>query len=276
MVTVPTNDGRVLDAYHCRPFSDGPRERGILHIHGKGGNFYSGPGRFLPALIREEGIGHLSLNMRFHDLAYTRCDLPGGDTTEFPVDGGMWESIQEGWRDVAAGVRWLRDQGYAKVFITGHSAGGYYVGEYAAQDPGLSGCILLSPLHDHRFILSEWFKDKESLAQALAAAGELVAAGRGGDLIPVSGWFHAISARTLLERASQPDGLWLRALRASSVPVLFVWGAAESRSQVWNDIWEGLPTVQKTRVVIDDCEHFYVGFEGVVADAVRAFLLSAV
>jgi len=269
---IRTEDGRTLDAAHYRSGLSHDKSVAIVHVHGKGGNFYSGPGRFLPANMEDDGIDHLSINMRFHDLGYTRNDYEGGETTAFGTDGGMWECIVDGKKDIRASVALLKAEGYSHIFLSGHSAGGFYVGEYGALDDGIAGRILLSPLQDHRFVLDLWFPEDGQLDAALERAHEMVSQGRGHHLIPVEGWFYAISATTLIERAGQQDGVWLRALNASDSPLLMAWGTLESRHDLWTDMFDQIETPNKVKLAIEECDHRFIDYERELAAAVREFV----
>lgn len=256
----------------------------MVHLHAKGGNFYTGPGRFIPEHSRELPIAHLALNMRCHDLGTTRGDLPSGDLFGDPapfgrgakVDGGMWERIGEGCLDVEAAVALLRGRGLRRIFLAGHSSGGFYAAQGAALDPAIAGRVLLSPLTGNRTALPQWFADEAELEATLERARAMVAEGRGEQLIPLKDWYYGIAARALLERAAEPDGLWDGWMAASSAPVLLLSGEHESRGPMWDAALEALPlpAEQRARVVIAGAEHHYIGYERAVADAVTRFVLT--
>lgn len=269
LLRLPTAEGAWIDAALTEPVV--PTRVAVVHVHGKGGNFYSGPGRFLPRLM-PASMAHLSINMRCHDLGYTRYDEPiSGDTGHHPVGGGMWESISAGHADIAAAVRWCREQGFDRVHLVGHSSGGFYVGEYTSHDPDVAGRIFLSPLQDNRYVLSRWFPDGER-ERAIRAARAMVVQGRGQQLIPLDPWYHAISAASLVERAAQPDGMWERGVEASHAAALFLWGSAEGRAQIWQEIFERFRGFPKQRHVLEGADHFYHGYEDEIAAHISRFV----
>lgn len=274
LVGVSADDGRELEGLLYEP--DEPPIASVLHLHGKGGNCYSGSARFLPRLMRARGIRHLSLNMRCHDLGYTRADVRFDDFQEGSArtDGGWWERVSIGPLDVAAGVRALQECGPEPVFVAGHSSGGFYTAAYCSDDPGIAGRILLSPLTDNRRPLPMWFGDDQGLAAAVEQAQKMADAGRGHEVIPLSTWYYGISADSLLERAAEEEAVWLRAMQASTAPVLFLWGAAESRGPLWHSLFEQLSAPDKEMVVVDGADHNYVGHEESVARAVSDFVTS--
>lgn len=276
LVRVVTDAGQPIDAM-LTGAPVGEAVAAVVHLHGKGGNFYTGPGRFIPDGSRAEPIAHLSVNMHCHDLGYTRYDVPSPDfsTADIPVGGGFWENIAKGHEDVGATVDYLRSLGYRRIFLSGHSSGGYYAVDYAARDADVAGVVLLSPLTTNRTVLPRWFPGPGELDEALAQARDLVAAGRGHQLLPLSSWYYAISAASLIERAADSPDQWEKSLAALPCPVLMIWGEKESRHELWTDIahrarkpdlrWRSLP----------DCEHHFIGHEDTVTRDVTAFVRSA-
>jgi len=276
LVTIETSDGVLLDGLLTEP----PDARAaVLYLHGKGCNFYVGPGRFVPERSSLEDICHLSINMRCHDLGYTRPDVPAvdmpmtpGKDRPSPVAGGMWEVLADGHKDLGAAVRYLRDRGYERVFIAGHSSGGFYTADYCARDPDIAGRILLSPLTSNKTPLNIWFPTAEALDEAIAQARQLVASGDGHRLIPLPTWFYAISASSLLERSEEADDAWMKAVSGSKAPVLMIWGGGEGRSPSWAKFWGDLPVEDKKHYVVEGADHLYLGFEDEVTQVVDEFL----
>jgi pimeloyl-ACP methyl ester carboxylesterase len=273
LVRLGTVRDQVIDGALFEPVG-GTSVAAVVHLHGKGGNFYTGPGRFVPDLTAAEPITHLSINMHCHDLGYTRYEIPSPDftTAEVPVAGGFWERISEGHRDVAAAVEFLREQGHTRIFLSGHSSGGFYAVDYAARDAGLAGLALLSPLTSNRTALPRWFPGEGQLEEALQLARTMVAEGRGQHLIPLSSWYYAISAESLLERAADSDDGWEHKLAALDCPVLMIWGEAESRDRLWAGIVRRIGRADIGTLSLPGCEHHFAGFERDVAEAVRGFV----
>jgi pimeloyl-ACP methyl ester carboxylesterase len=272
LVGVSADDGRELEGLLYE--GDGRPVASVLHLHGKGGNCYSGSARFIPRLTRGNGVRHLALNMRCHDLGYTRADVRYDDFQEGTArtDGGWWEQVSVGPLDVAAGVRALKECGPEPVFIAGHSSGGFYTATYCQGDPDIAGRILLSPLTDNRRPLPMWFGEGAGLAAAVERAREMVESGHGDLVLPLPTWYYGISARSLLERAAEEDLVWLTAMQASDASVLFLWGGAESRGPLWQSLSDQLSAPDKEVVVVDGADHNYVGHEEAVARAVSDFV----
>jgi alpha/beta superfamily hydrolase len=104
----------------------------------------------------------------------------------------------------------------------------------------------------------------------------MVAAGQGHLLIPVTQWYYAISATSLLDRIDEPDDAWQRAMEADDSPCLMVWGTAESRTAAWQLAYEALDLPSKQAVQIPGSGHYYVGFEMEVTRAVADFVATVV
>jgi hypothetical protein len=265
LVELRRDDGHPIDALWYP--ADEPRV-GVLHVHGKGSSVLSGPSRFLPPLL--PGIAHLAVNMRCHDLAYTV------GTDDWAVDGGMWEDLSTGHLDLAAGVAHLRARGVEQVVVSGHSSGGFYAADLMPRDAGIAAWVLLSPLTTNKNPFPLWWPDPDDRDRAAALARAMVAEGRGRDLIPVSGWFHAISAASLVQRLEEPDGVWLENVGHATAPVLMAWGDAEPRHALWDDLFQEFADGGDRRLVLAGADHYYRGQERDLAAGIADFLADAV
>lgn len=274
LVTIEASDGFWLDAALYAGERGGPA---VVLLHGKTQNFYSGPSRFLPPVLAAAGYTCLALNMRCHDLGYTRDDLPYANIDQLAADrqcqlaGGAWEHLESGHLDVGAGVDFLRARGHRAVGLIGHSSGGFYAVDYAARDASVGARVLLSPLTTNTTPLRAWFPQEAERERVLSDARAMVARGEGHRLIPLPAWYYAISAASLLDRVGERPGWFDEALLASQAPLLLLWGAAEDRGPLW-DRYFAQVTAPKARVVIPGAEHAYLGQQAAVAEAVRDFL----
>jgi len=264
LVELRRDDGHPIDALWYG--ADGAR-LGMLHVHGKGSSVLSGPSRFLPPLL--PGIAHLAVNMRCHDLAYTV------GTDDWAVDGGMWENLSTGHLDLAAGVAHLRARGVERVVVCGHSSGGFYAADLMPRDSGIAAWVLLSPLTTNKNPFALWWPDPAEQARAADLARGMVAAGRGAELIPVPGWFHAISAGSLVQRLEEPEGVWLANLGHATAPVLMAWGDAEPRHGLWEELFAEFADGGDRRLVLPGAGHYYRGQEVDLADGIAGFLADA-
>jgi hypothetical protein len=269
------HEGIRLDGLLSEPGDPSSRRVAVLHIHGRGSNFYTRPGSTILAGFPDPGVAHLSLNLRGHDLAYTDIPWRGADPgrqEDYEVAGAMWERTVDSAADIGIGVRALRERGYSHVFVAAHSAGALALATYAAREHGLAGRVLLSPLTSGKGSVARWFGDERGVEEAATRARQMVAQGRGHLLIPVDQWYYAISATSLLDRVDEPDDVWRRAMEADHSPCLMVWGTAESRAAGWQQAYEGLNLPTKRAVPIPGAGHYYVGFEDQVTRAVADFV----
>lgn len=271
LVHIDLNRGRERLAAAWYPSADATGVA-LLHLHGKGGNFYTGPGLFIPGCDQQRTCAHLALNMRCHDLGYTRYDVPMPDAKEdhIEVAGGMWERLSEGYEDVLAAMAWLRQRGYPRVFLVGHSSGAYYGLEMSAcADGDVAGVVLLSTVISYKRHLHSWFAD--GLDAAVARARDFVERGEGHRLLATESWYYAISARSLLERVEQPDDAFEQLLSRNPSPIMFVCGETEKRLEQWRSLYDGLDTRRKEWLVLPGVSHDYIGAEQALTSEILRF-----
>ena len=272
LLTLESGTGAFLDGALYEPAtSDVAATPMVIHLHGKGGNFYTGPGRFVPLLTRGRGIAHLSINFDCHDLGYVSY-YPHAEADGVRMRGGMWERIADGWKDVAGAVAFARARGHDRVFLAGHSSGGFYAADFAAGHGPIDGVVLLSPVVTFRSYLRTWFPDPSALEATAGRARNMVDTGVGHYLIPLCASYYGISAESLLERVGLPEDHLEQRLREIDCPLLLVWGEAESRNRLWSEIYERMDARATSRLTIPGAGHHYAGAEQRVADAIAAFV----
>lgn len=264
VITLVTADGWNLDSVLYPAESVEGADTVLLHVHGKGATMLDIHARWLPDALR--GVAHFAFNMRCHSLAYNT------DRDDVPVAGGMYESLLDGKADLEAAVDFLRAEGFKKIIMSGHSSGGYYVGVYTPTGSDIVGRIMLSPLTDNKVALGWWYPEPGALDEALAKADALIEAGRPDEIIPLPSWYWGISARSLRERAAQPDSeFWLNQVNNLPSPILMGWGETESRDGLWSSLFDRLqPESHLARMIGSD--HWYHGYEPAVTDLVRNFV----
>lgn len=98
----------------------------LLMIHGYCSNFYRTPLRNIAEYLAPRGYACLVANTRGHDrLANTEGQQP--------AEGALVERISESPRDLLAGIEWLRERGYRRIILIGHSLGGLKSLHFAAH-----------------------------------------------------------------------------------------------------------------------------------------------
>jgi dipeptidyl aminopeptidase/acylaminoacyl peptidase len=136
LVTLTAEDGEVHDALleideraaRARRRSTG-RRTAVVHIHGIMGNFLVGTLRFYPAPLARAGFPVLVLETRMANVG----QLFGQAIFEDAI------------RDVEAAVRWLREQGFDTIVLSGYSSGATLATRFAATHhvPDLRGLVCL-------------------------------------------------------------------------------------------------------------------------------------
>lgn len=136
LVTLTAADGQLHDALfeidlraaRARGRASG-RRTALVHIHGIMGNFLVGTLRFYPAPLARAGFPVLVLETRMGNVG----QLFGQAIFEHAV------------RDVDAAVRWLREEGFDTIVLSGYSSGATLATRYAAihHVPDLRGLVCL-------------------------------------------------------------------------------------------------------------------------------------
>jgi pimeloyl-ACP methyl ester carboxylesterase len=126
LVTLATSDGLEMDAlFHRDERLARARERrtgrrtAIVHVHGIMGNFLVGTLRFLPAPLAREGFPTLVIETRLANVGQL-------------FGQGIFS---DALIDLDAAIKWVHDQGYDEVILSGYSSGATLVTLYAATRP---------------------------------------------------------------------------------------------------------------------------------------------
>ena len=107
--------------------------------------------------------------------------------------------------------------------------------------------------------------------EATARAQELVAAGRGRELMFMPGWWYVISAESFLDRiANVPDTIALAP--RIRCPVLAIRGDKEDRERYPAEEFQAAAGGPCRVQIVEDCDHFYNGREDHVAGLVARWL----
>lgn len=240
---------------------------GVLLFHGNTMNFAVGPPRFLPPRLVELGLVCLAFNRRGHDILSTR------DSRE--PEGGAFQTATEGVADNASAAAFLAERGIADPIVIGHSNGGMLGARHAATCPQTRALVLLSahiggpeivPLSCAAGQLAA-----DRLEETVAQAEQLVAEGRGRELLLLPGWWYVISAESFLDRLYNTPSLLDDAERITC-PTLFIRGDAEDERVYPAHEYRERVAGPCDVVVLDDCDHFYRGREDAVADTVVNWL----
>jgi pimeloyl-ACP methyl ester carboxylesterase len=267
LVTFYAADGFPLDGLMHMP-PGGGATRAVLLVHGKVMNFYTGPCRILPPCLTAMGFSCLAMNRRGHDL--------GGIRNGRESYGGSWEKFADSQLDIAAGVAALRERGFSRIVLLGHSFGGIAAAAYAADHPGeISALVLCSAGTGGIEYLAQSSRrgmlaaDRHDAIDA--EAKRLVAAGRGEQMIALPGWWYAITAASWVD-LSQNVPLTVEKVRHYPGPVLAVRGAKEAPELYPAEAAAMAAGAHGTLAVISGADHFYNRTESALAQVVSEWL----
>jgi len=267
LVSIPT--GTIpLDGLYYEP--EGRAAGAALLFHGNTMNFYVGVLRFLPPVLVELGLACLAFNRRGHDILSTR-------NSRVP-EGGAFQLASEGIEDNRIAARWVADRGFANPVIIGHSNGGMLAVRYVADHPRTPALVLLSAHLGGKNIMERTSKTglmaQDRVEEFTARARELVASGRGRELMLMPGWWYAISAESYLDRLTEtPDGLALAP--TIKCPTLYVRGDKESRENYPAEDFRARAGGPCDVEIIPGCDHFYNGREEAIQAIVSSWLAKA-
>lgn len=265
LVSIKTDTVPLEGAYY-QP--EGQDTVGSVQLfHGNQMNFYVGAPRFLPPVLTGIGYACLAYNRRGHDVLSTRNSRD--------LEGGAFQTTAEAVADNVFAGDWLRAKGFGAPVCIGHSNGGMLAVCHTADHSDTPALVLLSAHCGGTAIAPEcsklglWAGDNFDAVKHQAE--ELVAAGRGRDLMLLPGWWKVTTAESALDYiANVPDTLELAP--RITCPVLFIRGDQEPR-HVYpaEDFKEACAGPVEVRI-IDDCGHFYSGREEVISDTVSGWL----
>ncbi len=146
----------------------------VLHCHGMAGNFYEN--RFVDVTGRKlvsRGIAFCAMNNRGHDFISDFIVEKGGKTGHKRV-GEVYERVEDATKDIAAWIRFLKNKGFSKIILMGHSLGAVKAVLYAKDHQNaLSALILASPPDMYGLAKAEKdFELKMQEAKALVTKGQ--------------------------------------------------------------------------------------------------------
>jgi len=112
---------------------------------------------------------------------------------------------------------------------------------------------------------------QDRVEEFTARARELVASGRGRELMLMPGWWYAISAESYLDRLTEtPDALALAP--TIKCPTLYVRGDKESRESYPAEDFRARAGGPCDVEIVPDCDHFYNGREEAIQVIVSSWL----
>jgi len=258
--------------------------KAFLHIHGMSGNFYEN--NFLDAMAEKivgAGYAFVPVNTRGHDFVADFV-VPGSEE-KYKRIGDAFEKMEECEQDIKAAIDYLAGTGHTEIVLCGHSLGAVKVAYYMARthDSRVQKLILMSP--PDMVGLAEAESDFES---RIRESQELIAAGRGDELLPGKIWdWYYLSANTYVNLSSRDTPVDIfnvyapekpSALSEVTVPILAFLG--EKDDALPGDKREGLEILKKKATgttmdtaVIEGAPHSYFGREAQMAQTIVDWLM---
>jgi pimeloyl-ACP methyl ester carboxylesterase len=279
LVYTECSDGVILAGLMIRPAGVPPKPLALVWIPGFSINFYHPTFVPIGRELAKYGYTTALCNHRGHDL--------GANLWRWQADrqslvrnrgGGIWELFDDSKLDIAGWIDFTTRQGFEQVVLLGHSYGAKKVAYYQVQqqDPRLAGLVIASTGVGTR-----------SLDPQLAAmAQELVAQGRGQELLPWGSFtFYAgvMSAQTYLAVAPDLHGMQKPEAEIAKIgcPLLICCGtnegddAAESKRVILNhELVQRKATGARNvdLVLIEGANHGYDNHERQVAATLAGWM----
>jgi pimeloyl-ACP methyl ester carboxylesterase len=263
LVSLPTAD-IPLDGLWYPPAS-APRAA-VMLMHGNGGNFYSGPVRFLPRYLVPRGYACFAFNRRGHDTLTCRTRDP---------EGNAFQTAGQATADNVTAREFVAARGFPSPIVAGHSNGGLYAARHAADNPGVRALVLLSAHCGGPEMLTRasalGLLAAGRQAELAARARELVAAGQPGALMLMPGWWYVTSAASYLDMERNVPRL-LDTAAGIRCPVLYLRGELEDRDLYPAEAFAAHAGGPVDVRIIPGSDHFYTGLEDQVGRTVAGWL----
>jgi len=264
LVTIETDTTPLDGAFH-EP-DGGATAGGVLLFHGNTMNFYTGAPRFLPPALTATGYACLAFNRRGHDIMSIRNSRA--------AEGAAFQMTAEAIEDNRIAARWMAERGFAAPVIIGHSNGGMLAVRHVADHPETPALVLLSAhggADQMRRSSSIGLLAGDRFAELSAHAQALVDAGRGRELMLMPGWWYVTTAESFIDRMTQlPDTLALAP--EIRCPSLFIVGDEEPADLYPAERFAARAGGPSEARILANCNHFYVGREAAVTEAVVEWL----
>lgn len=251
----------------------GWKDGAVLLVHGTLAHGGMSTIAALQTLLKDKGRSSLAIN-----LSYNIGNRRGNYDCALPHTHRHQDAVDE----IAAWVAWLKGQGAADIVLLGHSRGGNQVTRYATEriDPAVRAVVLLAPATWNSVAVARAYEQRynRSLARVIAAAQDLVKAGKGDALMPGIDFLTCpnttVSAAAFLSYYVDDKKMDTPALvGAVPVPVLVIAASADT-------LVPDIPDKMKGRVhgtvkfkLIDGADHFFRDlFAEDVVDTIVEFL----
>lgn len=267
LVSIPTETVPLDGAWH-EP--EGAVSGAALLFHGNTMNFYQGAPRFLPPALARMGLACLAFNRRGHDILGIRDSRA--------AEGAAFQTYAEAIEDNRLAAAWLAARGFPDPVVIGHSNGGTLAVRHVADHPRTRALVLLSAHCGGREMVPRASQAgllaQNDLLGITSRAKQLIAAGRGRELLLLPGWWYVTSAASFVDALENCPDVLEHAPRVAC-PVLYLRGEREPRELYPAEAFSRLSGGPCKVEIVPDCDHFYAGREDAVSTIVCSWLANA-
>ncbi len=269
LLSFMTSDRETLHGLLFRADASPQPDLALVMIHGVAMNFYTGPLPVFAEALAGRGHHAFSINSRGHDWI-----ARGGDLTAFR--GATYENFEECVLDVDAAIDRMKQEGYARFVLVGHSLGSvkslYYQGTRRRED--VVGVISCSA--PRQFYAARAVEDPEFEARMANAEGR-VAEGRGEEYLraPASGATGLFTYRTYVSKYGRHETNDVRRHAAKlGCPLLVTAGEMEAAyfREYARELTESAGPERGTCIIVPGANHFYSGCDAFMIDALDGWL----
>lgn len=269
LLSFTTTDGETLHGLLFRADTSPRPDLALILIHGVAMSFYTGPLPVFAEALAGRGHHAFSVNCRGHDWI-----ARGGDLTAFR--GATYENFEDCVLDIDAAIDRLKQAGYARFVLVGHSLGSvksiYYQGTRQRED--VAGVISCSA--PRQFYSARREEDPEFEAR-LADAESRVASGEGEEYLwaPASGALGMFTYRTYVSKYGRHETNDVRPHAAKlGCPLLVTAGEIEAGyfRELAGELADAAGPDNCTCIIVPGADHFYAGCEAFMIDALDGWL----
>ena len=269
LLSFTTVDGETLHGLLFRPDASPRPDLALILIHGVAMSFYTGPLPVFAEALAGRGHHAFSINCRGHDWI-----ARGGDLTAFR--GATYENFEDCVPDIDAAIDRMKEAGYARFVLVGHSLGSvkslYYQGTRQRDD--VAGVISCSA--PKQFYAARAGEDPEFEGR-MAEAERQVAADQGEEFLwaPASGAAGLFTYRTYVSKYGRHETNDVRPHAAKlGCPLLVTAGEIEAAyfREYARELTDSAGADNCTCIIVPGADHFYAGCEPFMIDALDGWL----
>ena len=261
----------------------------ILAVHGMTSNCFKKRDDIIAKKANEEKIDYFCFNNRGSEIIkYISKKIEG--KKEKSLAGTAYEDVLEGYEDIVGAILKLKELGYSKIYLQGHSLGStkvvYTYNELKEEETdilnNIKGIILLSLIDIPmavKFYLGKNYETYLKLAEEKEEKGI-------NDLMPKNAFIHPISVKTFLRYVRDNKDIdfvkygsdnEMEILNKIDIPLFMRWGndnemiaqKAEELVTILNNI---ITNPSKDIDYIDGANHGYDGKEEILSEEIIKFI----